>query len=260
ALGVVILASLAPSVAERAGVWPPALTAMAALGLMMAAQVYLPPLRNPLHRLDGENVAAGDEVKLLDGALVVDRNDVPKIGPVDAAKPLALLFDYCCPHCRATHEMLAAAQLKYPNQFVVLALPTPMNKDCNPHHEETEPRFKNACELARFALAVWRADPAKFPEYDAWLFEPETPRDVSEAQTQAESLVGQDAFADALVDRWVEAQLKRNVDAYAASQAERVPLLAGPGFTAIVGRPDDEAALFEVFEREWKLVPAAPKP
>lgn len=257
-LAAVILVSLAAPVAAHVGVWPPAIVGMAGLAVVMGLQATIDPPQLELHRLDGESTSAGSLVTLFDGKMAVDRNDVPKLGAADAPHALALMYDYCCPHCRATHGYLAEALQRYPGQIVVMALPTPMNTECNPYHDETEPRFKNSCELARFALAVWNADPAKFAEYDAWLFEPETPREVAEAQSQAERLVGQDAFADALADPWVEAQLKRNVQGYHDGHAERVPVIVGPGLTAIVGRPDDAAMLFDELERAWKLAPTAP--
>ena len=156
----------------------------------------------------GENVDSGPGssrvLSVLDGRLVVSPHELPSLGSADAPKVLIVLFDYCCPHCRATHAYLLDALAAHRAELGIVLLPTPLNTKCNPNWEETEPRFEHACELARLALAVWRVDRKAFVQFDTWLFEPEAPREPAEARGQAEKLVPATALERALerpVDR-----------------------------------------------------------
>jgi protein-disulfide isomerase len=192
---------------------------------------------------------------VIDGNLQLSIQDEPVIGPPDAKTLVVVMFDYCCPHCRRTHEYLLHALERYPGQLGVVCLPLPLDADCNSTIDETEPRFEHACDLARLALAVRQADASAFVEYDRWLFEPEMPRDLQEAHAQAEQLVDAAALEAALKDEGLDAVIARHVKAYEQSGAERIPLIMSPGFASIVGRPESEEQLFELFETELGLMP-----
>jgi hypothetical protein len=195
-------------------------------------------------------------ISVLNGKLSLAPHELPILGSADAPKLLVVLFDYCCPHCRATHGYLLNGLTSHKNELAVLVLPTPLNTKCNPYWEETEPRFEHACELARLALAVWRADRAAFPAFDAWLFEPEQPRDPAEARRRAEQLVTAVALERALGDPWIDHQIEHNVTAYHNSGAERVPVILSPGMRSIVGRPESETQLFQLLDKELSLRPS----
>jgi hypothetical protein len=146
----------------------------------------------------------------------------------------------------------------YAGQYALVLLPMPLDAKCNPAIDETEPRFKESCDLIRLALAVWRAKPEAFPSFDAWLFEPEKPRTLAEATAQAESLVGADALQQALADPWIDARIAANVNAYGESGVETLPLLLSPGMDGVVGRPETADELFKILERDLKLKPTPP--
>lgn len=192
--------------------------------------------------------AAGDRrfVGLLGGELRLAVGEEPGFGPVDAAV-VALMYDYACPHCRHTHAVLKRRLAERPDACRVLLLPTPVDPGCNPHAPaDPDPRFDESCEVARLALAVWRADAAKFPDFDAWLFDPETPRAADAARGEAERLVGRDALDAALADPWIDDVLARNTEAYGESGAGRVPVLIRPGVAPVIGRIEDPRHLAEV--------------
>jgi protein-disulfide isomerase len=206
---------------------------------------------------EGQNADTGPGpdrlISVLNGRLTLAPHELPLLGSADSPKLLVVLFDYCCPHCRATHGYLLNGLAAHKDELAVLLLPTPLNSKCNPYWEQTEERFAHACELARLALAVWRADRAAFVRFDAWLFEPEKPRDPAEARHRAEELVPAAALDRALQDPWIDRQIEQNVAAYHNSQAERVPVILSPGMRAIVGRPESEEQLFQLLDRELLL-------
>ena len=170
------------------------------------------------------------------------------LGSADAGQILAVLYDYCCPHCRHTHELLRRALEKGGNKFAVLALPLPMNRECNPHAPEEMPeRFRHSCELVKIALAVRFGAPERFAEFDGWLYEPENPREPKEARRQADRILDGRLEA-ALSDARVEQTLKRNIDAFSASGADRVPVIFGPWVEPIVGRVEEEQTLARILD------------
>ncbi len=213
-------------------------------GLLAALQLFGPvsgPQAVPLQ---------ARQIAVLEGGLSIRVAETPLLGAPEAPQQVVVLFDYCCPHCRQMHAQLLEVLRDAPDRLAVVLLPTPLNRECNPAVEETEPRFADACELARLALAVWRADRSRFAEFDRWLFESEQPRARSAAREEAERLIGVEALATALADPWVEEQLRVNVEAYAASGIEQIPVLLAPGRAGVSGRVADTAALVHVLEAE----------
>ncbi|MCA9055694.1 MAG: thioredoxin domain-containing protein [Planctomycetaceae bacterium] len=190
------------------------------------------------------------QVKLLEGQLRLDLEEVPTVGSPSADGLVVLLFDYCCPHCRQTHTQLLDLQRRHPDRLRLVLLPVPLNADCNPAIDETEPRFQDACELARLALAVWRSDRVRFADFDTWLFESPTPRPVDEALAEAELLVGRAPLQAALADGWVDARITADVEAYAASGVDAIPVLLAPGKGGVSGRAGDEQVLQERLEQD----------
>ena len=227
---------------------------------LVAAQ-FIAPYKGPaIIRLEpGRNADTGPgpdrQIAVIDGHLQLIVPDEPVLGSPNAKTLVVVMFDYCCPQCRRTHEYLLRALERYRGQLGIVCLPLPLNADCNSTVDETERRFEHACDLARLALAVRQVDAAAFVEYDRWLFAPEMPRDPQEARTKAEQLVDAAALKTAVKDKRIDAAITRHVKAYEQSGAERIPLIMSPGFASIVGRPESEDQLFELFETELRLQP-----
>lgn len=198
--------------------------------------------------VSGPAVAVLDarQIELLGGRLAIDLNTAPRLGSPAAPQQVVVLFDYCCPHCRQTHAHLLEALHRFPDRFSVIPLPTPLNHECNPALDETDDRFRDACELARLALAVWRADAGRFAEFDRWLFDSPEPRSGAAARGFAEELIGAAALTAALDDEWIAARIRADVEAYAASGIDHIPVLLAPGRAGVSGRTADAAALEEV--------------
>jgi uncharacterized membrane protein/protein-disulfide isomerase len=234
------------------------------LVVVQAVQPYQPPRAARLPPGKNHDTGPGPQrlISVLNGDLQAAPHELPHLGSADAPKLLAVLFDYCCPHCRAAHGYLKTGLERYPGQLGVVMLPMPLDSKCNPHIEQTEPRFEHSCELARLALAVWLAKPEAFVEFDAWLFEPELPRTLQEARQKAEQLVAADALDKALSDPWIKEQIAAGANAYAVCKAQsgldRLPIIMSPGFATLVGRPGSEEELFETLEQDLQLKQAAP--
>jgi uncharacterized membrane protein len=237
-----------------------AMLGVVAVAAVASAQTFVEYRPPAVQRIaEGANVDTGPgsdrRLTVLDAQLVLSPHELPVLGSGDAPKLLVVLFDYCCPHCRATHGYLLNALAAHKHALGLVLLPTPLNTKCNPFWEETEPRFEHACELARLALGVWQVDRTAFVEFDAWLFEPEMPRDPAEARRQAEKLVPAAALEAALKDPWIDRQIEQNVAAYHNSKAARIPVILSLGMKAIVGEPASGQELLQLLEKELSLGP-----
>lgn len=180
-------------------------------------------------------------------------SDHPILGSPDAKHVAVVLADYTCPHCRALRHQLDAALERYgPAQLAVAAVPVPLNADCNDAVRVTAGRQRDACELARIALAVWVADPAKFAEMDRWLFAPARPPAAEAARQHAASLAGAEALERALADPRVDRRIAGNVAMYKAAGAGRLPKLLLPTHKA-EGPAEDAEALFSLLETHLGL-------
>ncbi len=189
-------------------------------------------------------------VTMLEGELVLNFDDEPWLGSAESPWVLAAMFDYACPHCRHTHGVLQEVREAYPDRVAIVALPTPLNRGCNPHAPEAmSARFEESCELARIGLAVFFADRSAFEGFDRWMFVPETPRTAAQARDEAIRRVGRDKFEQRYSDPRTKQKLARNVYAYGRSGADRVPVVVvhpSNGVSAIVGRVDGPTTVIDL--------------
>jgi hypothetical protein len=130
-------------------------------------------------------------------------------------------------------------------------VPVPLNAECNPGVEETEPRFKDACTLARLSLAVWRLRPDDWPAFDEWLFEPEMPRTADEARRHAAAVYGEIELAEVLARPAIDEAIAANVRAYQVSASRVLPVILSPGTAGIAGRTDGEDELRTILKQEF---------
>ena len=259
AVGLLLLGSAIRSVGTKKLAIPAGLASVMLVGLVSAQ--YFGEFSGP----EAERMAAGQndtiegqgdlrKIVLLDGKFEVTPSRLPVIGDPNSEHVVVVLADYCCPHCRATHNYLLTAMEKYPDQIAVVMLPMPLNSDCNPHWANTKKRFLDSCKLARLALGVWIVDQEKFLEFDKWLFQPKKPRPIAEATAKAKEMVNAAKLESVLAsDASIDKLIEKNVNAYADSGAERIPVLLSPGFSSVVGRPGSEEELHEILARDFNL-------
>lgn len=138
--------------------------------------------------------------------------ELPHQGDKDAQHILVKYYDYTCDGCARAHGYLETLMAKFPGQFAVIVLPTPLERACNPSLPRGLKDHRNACKFARLSLRVWRADPAAFSEFHRWLFEYHQ-QDYEVAEGMAYGLVDADKL-DQVDASWVEAVLEQNVADY----------------------------------------------
>jgi hypothetical protein len=112
------------------------------------------------------------------------------------------------------HPRLTEVQRNLSNQVAIVSLPMPLDPECNPTVTRPIPSHTNACQYARIGLAVWRANREAFDAYNHWFFEPETPLPLESVRAYAEQLVGSNALQNALLDPWIDQQIKTDVAIY----------------------------------------------
>ena len=151
------------------------------------------------------------------GRFQLNLHELPMIGSPNAPQIVVSLFDYSCHYCRDMHGLLVEAQHRYSNQLGIVNLPNPLSTDCNRVITRTSPAHREACEYARFGLAVWRAKPQAIAQFDTWIFAPPSPPPLNEVRQFAEQLVGPEKLNQALADEWVKRQIEMVADIYEAN-------------------------------------------
>ena len=104
--------------------------------------------------------------------------------------------------------MLNEVVSRYSGKLAFVLCPAPLNTQCNPYIPRDVDEFRNSCELAKIALAVWVADRDMFDDFENWMFTFESgdrwhPRSPETARAKAIELVGQAEFDAALSDPWI---------------------------------------------------------
>ena len=184
-----------------------ALVGLAIAGIMAACQIHFVP---PAVYRGGESQ---------NNLPAIDPHAAPLVGSPDAPCVVNLLFDYKCPHCQELHLMLDEAVRRYGGKLAFVLCPTPLNTKCNPYIPRDVDEFKDSCELARVALAVWVARREAFPTFDRWMFSFESgdrwqPRSLDAARAKAVELVGQAKFDAASSDPWIGQYLQTSIRIY----------------------------------------------
>lgn len=149
----------------------------------------------------------------------LDYENVPLVGFSYAPYKINVLFDFQCPHCQELHFMLEDVIKKYEGKVAFALCPAPLDSDCNPYVSGTNEAFRNSCELARIALAIWIADPSSFRQFGEWMFTYETgdrwnPRSPEAATAKAIEIVGAESFSKAFKDPWIEMYISKSIQMY----------------------------------------------
>ena len=191
---------------------------------------------------------------------VMESHDAPLIGSPDAPCTVNLLFDYKCPHCQQLHLLLGEAVRRYHGKLAFVLCPTPLNTQCNPYIPRDVDEFKDSCELAKIALAVWVARHEAFPEFDRWMFAFESgdhwqPRSLAAAQAKALALVGQARFEAARADPWIDQYVQTCMRIYgntAQGGNHAVPKLVY-GLRWVIPQPDNADELIMILHDSLTL-------
>jgi len=235
-----------------------ALLGLAAVGLLIAGQLVYRPKQFTVSPIGGaslQQTPAARIFEIYEGRFRFNLNEVPLIGSPAAPHAIVSLFDYTCHHCRDAHGILKEMQYRFSNQFAIVSLPMPFDRECNYTITKTQPAHVNACEYARLGLAVWQANRKVHPQFDDWLFEPEHPPDLAIARQRAAELVGHDRLQAALTNNLVNEYLQLGISIFAtnyyhARQGSIPQLIVG---TNLVAGPISAPALLSQLQTQLGL-------
>lgn len=161
---------------------------------------------------DFHSLGQGRKVTFLNGSKTYNIERLPHLGPADAEYVIVEYYDYTCEACRDMHELLEESIARHSGKLAVIVLPVPLERSCNPHLPQGIKDHENACNFAKLALKVWRADPSMFAEFHRNLFDFQgMPGEAAAAL--ASSLVGEEKMT-ADHDAWVGEVLSQNVADY----------------------------------------------
>lgn len=150
----------------------------------------------------------------LRGGVRVQAEALPRVGSPGAEQTALHLFDYTCGFCRLQHRVMHQFEQSNPDRLAVLLVPVPLNAACNPMFQHTAEPQRDACDLARLAVAVFQTDAAAFEGYHDWLMSGDRPPSVQEATAEAERRVGAAPLAAAVESQEVKERLAENVKLY----------------------------------------------
>jgi uncharacterized membrane protein len=122
------------------------------------------------------------------GQITINPADHPRLGPPGAKHLIIEAIDYTCPRCQAFSLLLRDALKNLGPDYGVVVLTFPLNGNCNPLYAdvETEPRHRDACELARLAHAVFARSPERFETFHNFLFDHQDHMTVGKAMVAAD--------------------------------------------------------------------------
>jgi uncharacterized membrane protein/protein-disulfide isomerase len=193
-------------------------------------------------------------LSLNDGRISIDPSAWPIFGTRRAQFLIVMMFDYTCDHCRREYPLLQQARQRYGTQIAIIAIPVPLEPACNPAVPRAFPEHINACTYIRYALAVWKADPASFEQFHNRLMEGDRPPPLEQAREYAEELVTPSSFAAALADPSVEKHIQDSVQLYRDAGAGPIPKLILPK-AMISGEIHPLQHMFEVLESHLDIKP-----
>ncbi|MGI9515754.1 MAG: hypothetical protein ACR2NP_01800 [Pirellulaceae bacterium] len=149
----------------------------------------------------------------------------PLIGPADATYVMVAMFDYACPHCRTTDKAIREACTALGNDVAIIAMPVPLNANCNETVKRTGKGFEESCETAKLAVACWRVDPESFQQFHERLFAADTVPTYAAAKQIADDLVGKEKIDAELSQPFADRYIRKHVSLYKNSGAGPLPRL-----------------------------------
>jgi uncharacterized membrane protein/protein-disulfide isomerase len=245
--------------AHRGASWALTVAGLMGVATLVGGQLATPPATMRVKQLGGAAVdfdqgrGAERQISILGGRVALRPAQFPVLGSVDAPNLLVYLFDYTCPYCRLLHNELEQVREEFKQTMSIVLLPVPMNPGCNSTVKTPQAQHEHACELAKLAMALWRARPEVWPQFDHWLMQGEHPPTPGQAREQALTLIDAAALDAALADPWISQQIERNVKLHELSSAGVVPTIIVK-HVMLLARPT-RAELLKVLDQELGIRP-----
>ena len=190
------------------------------------------------------------------GKYQLNVEQLPLLGSPTAPQVMVSMFDYTCEHCRRSHAPITQVQQYFSNQLAIISLPMPLDARCNEWIPRTSSAQANGCQFAALALAVWRADKAKFREFDDWMMTSPEGLKVPLALARARQTVGEAALNEALADPWVANTLQLSIaiyrDNWLSIKSSSMPMLIVGG-NIVSGTVPSAKDLFRLVETSLGL-------
>lgn len=188
---------------------------------------------------------------LLNGAVVLDRAAHPFLGDPDAERVIVEVMDFTCGNCRTKAPVLHKVREHYGPSVAVMVLFFPNDAACNPKIGRTSKEHAGACDLAKIALAVWRADPARFEAfYDNLMLTHQGVIEPVDVRKLAEAMVGRERLAEALADGRVERMLERDIALAGELSAGQMPWVV-VGDVKFTYKPDEAQTWIDLLDSVW---------
>ena len=189
------------------------------------------------------------------GGLLVDVQQLPVLGSPQAEHLLVELLDYTCPHCRHFHHLMTRVLQRYGDQVAIVIRPVALSPKCNPYVTRKSREHAEACGYSKLALAVWRMDHKKFPEFHNWLMGSEKIPSISVAKKRAVRLVGENVLLREIFGKAVQEMLDRNNQILHGTKKGLPTLITTVG--SISGMPKSPEQLFAALEKHLGVRPMA---
>jgi len=183
-----------------------------------------PPQNQPVQNQQ-ENAGEDRLVQVASANVKLKAHQWPIIGSPNAKHIFVELFDYTCPHCRATQRAIRGAREHFRNDLAIIVLAVPLSRACNDTVTNEHPSHREACELAKYSVAVWRISPEKFQEYHEWLLSVEPVPSAASAKAKAAQLVGNAALEQELAQPHAARYISKHVEVYRKMGAGPIPKL-----------------------------------
>lgn len=181
---------------------------------------------------DGDTKPPRRFIKII-GNTKLDVRQWPLIGNPDAKYVFVEMFDYTCPHCRDMHHEINTTLKKFGKDLAVITMQVPLSMSCNNQVGSTEAAHRDACQLANFAISVWRLEPKKYHAYHDWLFKPTHARTAAAARQRAVEIVGEQRLQKLLSKRVPQNFIASHVKLYAKAGAGSIPKMLFPNITLV---------------------------
>ena len=176
-------------------------------------------------------------------------NQWPIIGSPDAKHIFVELFDYTCPHCRATQQAIHGARAKYGKDLAVIVLAVPLSRACNDTVTTEHASHRESCELAKYSIALWKVAPEKFEEYHEWLLSAQPVPSAAVAKSKAAQMIGSEALDKELAQPNAARFISKHVEIYRKMGAGPIPKLAFSS-TVLTGELRSAEQLSSTIERQ----------
>jgi uncharacterized membrane protein len=195
-----------------------------------------------------QQIVAARNLSFLRGKVQLNTADYPLIGSQDATFSVALLFDFTCEQCHHLYKLLFEAVKQSHGNLVVVLLPVPLHKSCNPTVKCDQPEHKIRCSYTRLNWALWHTDRQLHQQWLEFFNSDTAPLPYGTALIKARELADLSQFEFKGPDARLDANIAVTVNLYKAAGIPDLPTLLLP-VGMLRGRVEDVKQLQELLQK-----------